>query len=366
MKWIFIISILIFPTGIFAQKSDSLKYSALSVKYAYGIIYAHYDDFKYFIEDYVQAIELNYGFRSRGDKIWQQIYHYPERGIGYTYINLGNPDVLGRAHALFTYVNIPLVEKRNCLFSSKFAAGVAYLTNPFDLYENKYNIAIGSHINAYLNINFDFKIRIYENINLLSGIGLTHFSNGGTTKPNKGINIFLPSIGLSYDFQKQAFQKIKTPIPEFTKNYELSFIYSVGYSSIEPANPDKYFASDLSLNFKRRFSYKGRFGIGLDCFYDTSLKDYIPGSMDTPDSTVFKDLLSAGGHISYDFIFGNLAFTVQMGAYFYKGQAFEEYVYHRFGLKYYFAEHWMANLTLRTFWAKAKYPEFGIAYRIKW
>jgi len=363
----FIVSILLI-INIFkvSAQTDSLKQSYVSAAYKYGVIYAHYDDFKYFIEDYVRGVELNYGFRSTGEKLWQRIYHYPEIGVGYTFINFGNPDVLGSAHAAFTYVNLPLIERKKCLFTAKFAVGVGYLNKPFDLYDNKYNIAIGSYINAYLNINFDIKYTVYKQWKLIAGFGLSHFSNGGTTKPNKGINLFLPSLGFSYDFQKKAVERPDFEIPEFEKNIELSIIYAAAYSSIEPANPDKYFASDISVNFERQFSYKGRYGIGLDLFYDNSLSVYVPGSMDEPEISNIGDLIYAGGHISYDFVFGRTSFTVQIGAYFFQGQKFNEELYNRFGLKYRFAEHWVANLTLKTYWAKAKFPEFGIGYRLGW
>ena len=365
-RLIIIFFILILSANGIAQSKDSSKRSNISLDYMFGIIYAHHEDFKYFIEDYVQGFEINYSLRTQSKKIWQQIYNYPETGFGYTYINFGNPEILGSANAVFTFINVPLIEKKNCVLSSKFAVGISYLNNPFDLYNNNYNIAIGSHINAYLNINFDFKIRIYKQWMLLSGFGLTHFSNGGTTKPNKGLNLFLSSMGVSYNFGKKNFEKPRFTTPSFIKNYELSIIYALGFTSLEAANSQKYFTSGFSVNFERQYSYKRRYGLGLDLFYDGTLNDHIPGSMEKPQVSGIKDLMYAGGHISYDFVFGKTSFTIQVGAYFFQGQKFSEELYNRFGLKYRFAEHWIANLTLKTYWAKAKFPEIGIGYRIKW
>ncbi len=366
MYRILLILYILIPAILFAQnEKDSLKYNYFSAEYKYGIIYAHHEDFKYFIKDYVSGFELNYGFRTQGEKTWQRIYRYPESGLGYTFVNFGNPDILGTAHALFTFVNIPLIEKKNTLFTAKFAVGVAYLDKIFDLYNNKYNIAIGSHINAYLNINFNFKFAIYKQLVLTSGLGLSHYSNGGTTKPNKGINIFLPSIGLNYQIQKQKFIKPELSIPNFVKNYELSIIYASGFTSLEPANPQKYFTSALSLNVERQFSHKGRWGGGFDFFYNASIPEY-DNITDSLVNYSFFGKTNAGVHASYDIVFGKTSFTIQFGAYFFKGNNFDEYVYHRFGLKYRFAEHWVAKLTLKTFWAKAKFPEFGVGYRIRW
>ncbi|MCF6242929.1 MAG: acyloxyacyl hydrolase [Bacteroidales bacterium] len=363
----FLIIIVFFAVflGLYAQKKDSVQHTYLSGRFSYGIIYAHHEDFKYFITDYVPGFELNYSFRTQGEKNWQRIYRYPETGFGYTFVNFGNPDVLGSAHAFFTYVNIPLIEKKSCLFSSKFAVGVSYLNKIFDLYDNKYNIAIGSHINAYLNINFDFRMLIYKQLWFSGGLGLSHFSNGGTTKPNKGINVFLPSMGFIYQLQKKEFVKPELPIPQPVKNYELSIIYAMGFTSLEPANTAKYFTSDVSVNIERQFSHRGRWGSGMDFFYDASIP-YYTNILDTVANYSFTGSTGAGVHLSYDLVFGRTSFTIQFGAYFYKGNNFDEKVYHRFGLKYRFAEHWMAKLTLKTFWAQAKFPEFGVGYRIKW
>ncbi len=366
IRLIFILYLLIAPIVLFAQKEkDSLKYNYLSAEYKYGIIYAHHEDFKYFIKDYLSGFELNYGFRSQGKKKWQRIYSYPETGFGYTFVDFGNSEVLGTAHALFTFVNIPLIEGKNMLFTVKFAGGVAYLNKIFDLYNNKYNIAIGSHINSYLNINFNFRYRIYKQLLFTCGLGLSHYSNGGTTKPNKGINVFLPSLGLSYQLQKQEFVKPELSIPKFVKSYEFSIIYASGFTSLEPANPKKYFTSALSLNLERGFSHKGRWGGGFDFFYNASIPEY-DNITDTVVNYSFLGKSTAGVHISYDLVFGKTSFTIQFGGYFFKGNNLDEYVYHRFGLKYRFAEHWLAKLTLKTFWAKARFPEFGVGYRIKW
>lgn len=366
MRFFIIFYMLLSPIVLWGQKDTShLKYNYFSAEYKYGIIYAHHQDFKYFIKDYIRGSELNYGFRTRGEKTWQRIYHYPEIGIGYSFVDFGNPNVLGNAHALFTFVNLPFIEHKNIIFTAKFAVGLAYLNKIFDLYENKYNIAIGSHVNSYLNINLNYRFKIYKQLLLTGGLGLTHYSNGSTTKPNRGINIFLPSLGLNYQLQKQNFIKPDQSIPTFIKNYELSIIYAAGFTSLEPANPKKYLSSALTFNFEHQFSLKGRWGGGIDFFYDASIPEY-DNITDSVINYSFSGKTSSGIHLSYDFVFGKTSFTIQFGGYFYKGNQFDEYVYHRFGLKYRFAEQWIAKLTLKTFWAKAQFPEFGLGYRIKW
>lgn len=354
--------IFVLKENSFSQKNDSVNYVNLSAKYAIGYIYAHHQSFKYFINDYVPAFEVNVGFRQKGNKLWHEIYRYPTIGFGYYHAELGNPQILGHVDAVFPYINIPVLEKSRFKLCTKFATGVSWLNKKFDLYENNYNIAIGSKLNAYININLESKIKLAKQIHLQAGLGITHYSNGGMVQPNKGLNIISASAGLLYHLQKDEFQKITLDMPAFKKRNEYSVILSVGTKTLEPARTHRYLVTSFSFNAERQFSYKGMYGVGIDLFKDNSREEYLHEKENIENPTT-ADLFYAGGHVSYDFVFGKTSFTVQMGGYFLNKAKFFQYVYHRFGLKYRFADHWMANVTLKTFWAAADFGEWGIGYR---
>ena len=358
---IILLCLLFFKVSVFSQNTDSVKYINISAKYSIGYIYAHHESLKYFIKDYVPSFEANIGFRKKGDKIWHSLYRYPTVGFGYYYANLGNPEVLGNTYALLTYIDIPVLEKKNFTLYTKYAVGVAWLSKSYNLYNNNYNIAIGSKLNAYLNIYIKSKLKLSKQINLITGFGITHYSNGGTTQPNLGLNIISASVGLSYKIHKQEFTKQKYEIPQFKKKNEYSVIIAAGSKTLQPARTERYSTFSLSLNAERRFSYKGKYGFGIDIFKDNSRKEYLKDEdIENPSGL---DLYYAGGHASYDFIFGRTSFTVQMGAYFFNKSKFFEAVYHRFGVKYSFSNNLIANITLRSFWAAADFPEFGIGYK---
>ena len=363
LKLLFIFALIIsFVGNVFAQKADSVKYVKISGQYSIGYIYAHHPSLKYYIKDYVPAVELNVGFRQKGNKIWHKLYRYPTLGFGYYHAELGNPEVLGHVDALFPFIDIPILEKKHFKLSTKFAAGIAWLSKSFDLYENNYNTAIGSNLNAYLNIKLKSELKLSQRLYFLAGLGMTHYSNGGSTQPNQGLNIVSISAGILYDLYKNEFKKLKAEIPKFTKKNEYSIILSAGTKTLEPTGTKHYMTSCLSFNFDRQFSYKGMFGFGLDLFKDNSREKYLHEKEDVENPTT-ADLFYAGGHASYDFVFGKTSFTVQMGGYFINRAKSFQYVYHRFGIKYRFSEHLMANVTLKTFWAAADFSEWGIGYR---
>jgi hypothetical protein len=361
-KRIFIILIIIVlrQSNCFSQ-TDSIRNYSISAKYGYGFLYAHHKSFEYFIKDYVQSFEVNINSRTRGNKSWHMLYRYPTVGYGYKFSTLSNNQILGNANALFTFISIPIAESKNLKFSYKCAGGVAWLSKKFDLYSNNSDIAIGSKLNAYLNINLDLDFRIIDKMHLILGGGLSHYSNGGFKQPNKGLNIFSVQTGLVYQMTQEQFPKRFDSIPKFKKTNKFSIIYSAGLKGLEPARTRKYFVSGLALNAERQFGYKSRIGIGLDLFKDNSRKEYL--KTEGIENPVTKDLFYAGSHFSYDFVFGKTSFTIQMGVYIWQKAKYYQTTYNRFGIKYQISDHLLANLTLKTYWAAADFTEWGIGYR---
>ena len=148
---------------LFSQFSDSTKNVSLSLKSSKGFIYPHHESFKYLVEDYTSAFDINLSKEVSGEKIWHQLYKNPTVGIGYYYTDFGNTKQLGHANAVYSFITIPILENRTLKLSSRYGAGIAWLSKRFDLQDNNYNIAIGSNLNAYLNLNLDFDIRFFTN-----------------------------------------------------------------------------------------------------------------------------------------------------------------------------------------------------------
>ncbi|MFR7878941.1 MAG: acyloxyacyl hydrolase [Butyricimonas paravirosa] len=74
---------------------------------------------------------------------------------------------------------------------------------PYDSYYNSYNTMIGSKVNAYINANFYLRWRLSPRVSLLSGLTVSHFSNGNTKIPNAGLNTIGGNIGLECNFYRK-------------------------------------------------------------------------------------------------------------------------------------------------------------------
>ena len=180
MKYRFLIVSLFFSiiqAEIFAGNQNGiLNNFYIDSKVHYGFIIPHHKSIAYLLDKHVRGLELNISLPAYGNHIWEQLYRYPRTGAGYFFCDYGNPEVLGKVHALFGFMNIPIIRNHNNnhLLNYQIAFGMSYLTKRFDVYENYLNTAIGTHLNIYFRLGFDTKIPISEKFELLGEIGFTH------------------------------------------------------------------------------------------------------------------------------------------------------------------------------------------------
>ena len=120
---------------------------------------------RYFVKDNVTQYNLLFGYQTDGSKYWQQLWNYPLFGFGFYYTDLKNPDVLGTSKSMYLYFDKPLLTINKFYLNLYTALGAAYLSNRFDYQTNYTNIAIGTHLNIYANLNlqanYNFKHFIF-------------------------------------------------------------------------------------------------------------------------------------------------------------------------------------------------------------
>ncbi len=169
MKYISILFISIVLINNITKSQNKDKYYIES-KFHYGFIAQHRPTMNDLIKYSSKSIDLLIGKQTFGKKYWEQLYRYPSYGIGYYWVDLGNPSMLGNANALYFFVNIPVFYNNKYSIDYNMASGLSYL--------QKGNKAIGSHFNVYVNFSTNIKYRLYRNLWIVSGVGATHFSNG--------------------------------------------------------------------------------------------------------------------------------------------------------------------------------------------
>ncbi len=324
-----------------------------------GFIIPHHKSIQYLAKGFVSSAEVSLGFRSDTSKIWQKVHRFPIVGMGFMFSDFNNPQILGKAYSTFFFIRHPIFERKKFSVNYKFAEGIAYLTKHFDTGSNVFNTVIGSHFNIHIFAGFETEINLTRNIKFLAGIGITHYSNGAIKIPNQGINLVGISAGVILD--KNRSKKLgnleKIPFQSIT-NYFV--ILTTGVHQLDIVGKKEYIVGSVSAEYSKQITAKFARGGGLDLFFDQALEPQNISETDT--DTKKKDPVYPGLHISGDYVFGKVSFTMQFGTYLLWRPYTYQYVYSRFGFRYKFSKHLLANITLKTYFSAADFIEFGFGY----
>lgn len=250
--------------------------------------------------DYGVSGHLKYGFAMPTGSLGSQIFSKTQQGIGLAYYNFGNKEELGNPTVAYLYQNAEI---------TKLFPGVALgyewnfgLSSGWKVYDpalNPRNVIVGSKVNAYINLGLYLKWRLSARLGLLSGIDLTHFSNGNTEYPNAGVNTAGLKFGLQYAVNNplpaiKTFEPTYT-VPAFKKHisYESVLFASwrrkgVEFLGHQVASPHKYPVFGFYFAPMYNFSYRFRTGISLDGIYDGSANVYTEDYISGTDQQFFK------------------------------------------------------------------------------
>ena len=232
------------------------------------------------------STHLKYSFQSHSDSYIDRIFGGSYQGIGLAYYTFGEKKCMGDPLSLYLFQGARLARLNNRLaFNYEWNLGISSGWVPHDFETNHYNTIIGSKLNAYINANFYLNWMLSHKLDLITGVSLTHFSNGNTGFPNGGLNSVGLKTGLVYNFNRKSHNfseaSFLTPISEFPRHisYDLVLFGSwrrkgVKYGDERILSPHSY--NVLGFNFAPMYNvgYKFRAGVSLDGYYDGSANIY--------------------------------------------------------------------------------------------
>lgn len=344
---------------VFAQQNDSTPGSfAISAQVHYGFLVMHRPTMIGLVTGHTIGAEVDITKVSSGRTEFERAYKYPEVGLAYCFFDLGNPDVLGTAQALYPFVNFPLARNKTMMLALRVGGGIGYIQKPFDNYDNFKNNAIGSHINGVmsLRLNVDFKLTIKSKLSL--GWGLTHWSNGSTSVPNLGINVTTINLSYTHYFGKETKYN-REPLPAFNPHWKNSFFIAAFHKQIVPAGGKNYLVGTIYGDRSYQFNRKSSLGFGVDVFYNQAVIESLNRQNLNPNPI---DAWRAGIHASYMLSLGELAITIENGLYVIGKLDGDQNIYTRLGVRQKISKHIFACINLKTHYAKADFFEFGVGY----
>jgi len=336
-------------------------------KIYYGFLYAHHLELELF-NAHFPAFEVIISQQTYGKHKWERDYNYPIIGISLFYSGLGNNPILGNSFALMPFINFPLYKNDNLTFLFRFALGVGILTNRFDRLNNYKNLAIGSYLNAAVNLMFEIRYRVNYFLGLTGGICLQHFSNGSLKLPNYGINAPMLNIGIAYSpvkINRNIVDRFIAPTQPFyaiiRKKIEFYFGFALGWKDMSAIYGKSYMVTHFYENTLVQISRKSKVGIGLDISYDPSHIKILE-EINEIVTNKFR-IIRPGINAAYELIMSRLGFIINLGYYLGGMEKSNGPFYEKLSMQYNFAKNFYAQVMLKVHWGRADYIGIGFGYK---
>lgn len=293
-----------------------------------------------------KAYTLQFTFSQPGDS-WEYLDdHKGYDGIGFYMAKLDD-DAFGDPFSFYVIHGGNLVEFNQRLhLQYEWNLGYSFNWGHYDAIRHPDNITIGASESFHVGIGLFLEWQPLRNFDIKLGGGLTHFSNGASKVPNKGLNLLSPQISLAYRWDDPSY------VFGDQKSSEIRDIYNIH----RPANYDAHFKHEMTFTISRRqrymetegtnlptenydhnfrvlgFAYapmrcpsrKFAYGVSADLVYDESLNAKVNRIVSETDGQVYDNLtlgrtadrlqfgLSAKGEINMHYFsyFGQLGYDL--------------------------------------------------------
>ena len=366
MRIPFLFGILLCCSGIFAQPDNPCDYY-IRTSGNYGYIMQHRNNVGHLIKGHIYGGEIDFIRPTKGDKLWHYENNFPERGLAFSYYNLGNPKQLGHMFALAPFYDIPLNKRKSASrLYMRLSLGVSYTTKKFDPLENHKNNLISVGFNPFVNFKWFYQFDINERMRIETGLNFAHASNGKYKTPNLGINMLTFNGGFTYKIRskKECAPVVCSDSSSCRPSkHELYALAAVGFNEVEPPGGPKFLAQTYILGYYYNVRNTHKFGTGLDAYYLGAVVEQLYRE----DSVIYSNKLNyvqLGTKFSYCYNVGRTSFPVEFGYYLRTPYLGDGMFFHRIGVRHYLKNNIILNFSLKTHWAVATFFEFGAGYRI--
>ncbi len=330
-----------------------------------GFIIKHRDVIGQLIKGHPTGFRLNFSKYSYGHKAWEQIYGYPTINFSFSYFDLKNDEVLGKAMTLnaglIFHLNDYTRSKND--FQARLGFGLAYVTKAYDKDNNNKNTLVSAPMPWSINLGVGYERRVSSRVRVGTTLLLSHFSNASRQQPNLGMNIINLNIGARYmlSAEEPEFKTDKINQQGYSTKAYINVDFRIGFNEKKPIGSGRLPYYAFAVFWNKRVGKKSILDAGLEGFVNKAYKAEIENKQ--PLNEGFPDYRSASVMIGHELILHRLALVTQVGVYFYKPYTPSDWMYFKVGLKYYFTEHVYASLTLKSHFAVAEVLEYGIGVR---
>lgn len=315
------------------------------------------------------ASDTRIGWQTRGTQQWHHLHNLPYYGMGFFNSLFSHKEEIGHPTALYFFLGGPFFSTQKSSLDYELGFGLSSNWKPYDEIANPFNLAIGSYMNAFIDLKIGYSWYFGKNFSLSAGLRATHFSNGALRHPNSGINLAAPFVGLRYDFISRENLINSTPSSEqetLTEEFNIGIV--LGERSVKNTstrNIKSVSLKSLTLEYLKPTKGVFKYGLGLDVGIDENR--WISVNENSVALSPRKEQVFLGLAPIGQFRANRLALQAAIGYELISGGKFvKNQFYQRIGIRYYLSKHLFAGIAIKaTNFSKADYIEWSLGFSAK-
>ncbi len=91
-----------------------------------------------------QASSIKFSTQTRGNKLWEQLYKYPNWGVGIYFADFYNAKEVGYPIAIYGFFNAPFKRMNRLSFNYELGFGATFNWRSYNPVSNKFNSSMGA------------------------------------------------------------------------------------------------------------------------------------------------------------------------------------------------------------------------------
>ncbi|PIE87648.1 MAG: hypothetical protein CSA04_05965 [Bacteroidetes bacterium] len=328
----------------------------------YGFLIPHHLETRE-LQTHFVSHEVALGYLSYGKSRWEYLYEYPRVGLSLWFSTFGRSEYIGKAYGLHPHICFPWYGDPTSRLSFRLGVGVGYLTKPYDPVSNYKNIAIGSYVNAAINLKLEYQHAFSERFVFNGSLDFQHFSNGSLKTPNHGLNGVSCSVGMMYHLRKPNRFDRRKVLPELYMfefdGKRFAYLAMTSYMGVKDQSykqGDRLMAVGLSLEMMKPLNFKHKLGVGLDVIH------YVPLSHEIRSQQLTKYGLCGAWHVWLWEVSMDMALGLEL---LNRGSVFLGAIYEKAAIKYHFDNGLYPYFGIKAVYGRADFIMFGVGYNLK-
>ncbi|HEY1112927.1 MAG TPA: acyloxyacyl hydrolase [Chitinophagaceae bacterium] len=340
--------------------SSSKDMFSIGAGVQHGFIFAHSDAVENTRGSHPTGVEVIFSWQRNDSATWNLCNCFPRKGLLLAYYDYDNR-VLGKSATAAYFLEPTYRLTKGSFFAFRGAAGLSYLTDPYDPVRNPSNRSYSTSVSAYLLLGVGLWFQLGKQWWLNTSVNYQHESNGGLRDPNKGIN--WPTAGLAFSYgqkwrpyyrgvrYKENTWRGRPPHGEVA-------LFGIARRDLDERGRSRRLPLlGVAVQGAKQVGRISNLTIGTELYRDEELRlELRKDSIDAPP-------VLAGLQAGHQFILGRFLFSQALGVYIFDKTPYNDLLYHRWTLQYRLGDRIGIGFSLKAHRHIADFADLRLGYR---